>query len=238
MPKPVGVVYVHHDAGSFLSPPTPTIQAIQRQHQDVNGWSDIAYQEWIAYNGDVYEGRGFGVVDGATAGQGGDSLSICLQGNFENVLPDARQIQSLVNRIVACAQEGRLSPGFQILAHRQAPPHYNKAGVNLNATACCGKWLVERLPEIRTRVAASLHPTPVPDPTDPSEEDIDMGYIRYNLNHPPQGEPGVWLVGPGGDRFAPPAALLAEIEASGAIRFTVTCSTPESCQQFIDGHPG
>lgn len=231
MPKPVDVVYIHHDAGAFMSPPTPTIQGIQRVHQDVQGWRDIAYQEWVAYTGDVYEGRGFGVTDGATAGQSGKSLSICLQGNFENVIPTSDQITSVVNRIVAAAQEGRLSPGFRIHAHQQAPPYY-KDGKNLNATQCCGKWLLERLPEIRARVAKSLAPPPAPD----LPEESAM-YIRYDLD--PAGtnsQPTVWLVHATG-RFAPSADLLGAIEASGAITRTVTCNAAAS-KQFLDGHPG
>lgn len=192
MPKPVDTLYVHHDAGQLMSDPPPTIRQIQRTHQDVQEWRDIAYQEWIAYNGDVFEGRGFGVTDGATAGQSGHSLSICLQGNFESVIPPARQIDSLVTRIVAAAQEGRLSPGFRILAHQQAPAYYRN-GTNLNATACCGKWLLERLPEIRERVNAALHPIPIPDPTDP-EDDMTPFYIRYDLHPKNSSQVGVWLV--------------------------------------------
>lgn len=236
MPKPVDVIYVHHDAGPLLSDPVTTIRGIQRVHQDVQGWRDIAYQEWVAHDGDVFEGRGFGVTDGATAGQSGKSLSICLQGNFENVIPPAVQITSVVNRIVAAAQEGRLSANFRILAHQQAPPYY-KDGTNLNATQCCGKFLLERLPEIRRRVIASLDPTPPPTPPTPDPQENDAMYIRYDLDPAAtRGQPAVWLVHASG-RFAPPKDLLGAIEASGAICHTVTCNAAATIA-FFDSHPG
>lgn len=196
MPKPVDVIYVHHDAGAFMSDPVSTIQGIQRLHQ-AGDYNDIAYHEWVSYTGDVFEGRGFGVKDGATGCQGGKSLSICVQGNFDNVIPTRVQIDAIVARIVAAAQEGRLSPGFKILAHQQAPPCWKNGG-NTNATACCGKHLLAELPTIRARVASALNPPPLPDPTPsptptPSPED-DMApfYVRYDL-HSSQ-SPAVWLV--------------------------------------------
>jgi hypothetical protein len=205
MPKPVAVLYVHHDAGQFMSDPVPTIQGIQRLHQDVHHWSDIAYQEWIAYTGDAFEGRGFGVVDGATGCQGGESLSICMQGNFENVIPARAQIDTLVARIVAAAQEGRLSKGFQILAHNQAPPCKTSTTSNTNATQCCGKHLISELPEIRRRVALALSPPPAndiptPSPTPTPEDDMAPFYVHYKLH--PQNASGVgeWLVDWTGDK--------------------------------------
>lgn len=160
---PVDVVYVHHDTAPLLADPLATIRQHQRDHIVNKGWRDLAYQEWIANNGDVYEGRGFRVRDGATGCQGGVSLSICLQGNFEAVVPTRAQLDSLVTRIVAAARQGLLAPGFKILAHQDAPPCRASWTSNTNATACCGKHLIAELPAVRERVAAALAPDPEPE---------------------------------------------------------------------------
>lgn len=170
---PVDVVYVHHDAGHLTSDPYATIRSEQRDHMYRQGWLDLAYQKWIAHTGDVFDGRGFTIQDGATGCQGGVSLSICLQGNFENVLPTRAQINALVDAIVDAFRDGYLTDDFEILPHNEAPVCPASWTSNTNATLCCGKHLIAKLPEIRERVSAELYgdppaPPPLPDPPEGS----------------------------------------------------------------------
>jgi hypothetical protein len=222
MARPVSQVYVHHSAGSAGKDHAATVRSIQAQHMDVQGWSDIAYHELVAPDGDVYEGRGLDWQGGATQGQNSTSVAWCLLGNFEveDVTPAA--VDALCVRIAQAARDGRLSPGFRIDGHRDA-----------NATACPGSRLYALLPSIRQRVALLLAPKPTPEPEDPEM------YVRYNLDPATAtaaSQPAVWLVCALG-RFAPPADLLGAIEQSGAVRHTVTCSQAAT-RQFLDGHPG
>jgi N-acetylmuramoyl-L-alanine amidase len=157
MKKPAREVVIHHSTTPLLLDGAQACRNVQNFHMDTQGWSDIAYQELVHANGDVYEGRGFDVQGGATKGYNSTSLAICALGNFDTTIPPAALITSIANRIVAAAQERRLTVDFGIVAHRDR-----------NATECCGDYLYERLPEIRARVAASLHPAPTPTPLPPT----------------------------------------------------------------------
>lgn len=167
--RPSAGVIIHHSVTPKGAPLVPTMREIQRQHMHVQGWFDFAYQEAVHDNGDVAEGRGFDVQSGAT-GQPWDRthLTIVALGNYETDQPSAALIASLVERIVTAAQERRLVAGFTITAHRDH-----------GSTACCGRFLYSRLPEIRQRVADALNPTPAPPPTPepPTEEDLTMKHV-------------------------------------------------------------
>ena len=88
-------MYVHHSAG----PQNQTPNSIQNYHMDSRGWSDIAYN-WLVYdNGDIYEGRGWGVIGGATKGENSRSHSVCYVGNTQHDIPSDKAKQS-INAII------------------------------------------------------------------------------------------------------------------------------------------
>jgi len=62
---------------------------------DTRGWSDIAYSFLVHQNGDIYEGRGWGIAGGHTAGYNSVSHAFCLIANTENTTPTDAAIQSL-----------------------------------------------------------------------------------------------------------------------------------------------
>jgi peptidoglycan recognition protein len=150
MPRPVRLVYVHHTAGPVGGDPAATVRAVQAQHMDRQGWSDIAYQELVAPDGTVFEGRGFDVQGGATQGRNSTSLAICALGNYDVTTVPAPILDAIAARIAAAARGGFLAGGFVIAGHRDA-----------NATACPGRNLYDALPAIRRRVADLLAPAPV-----------------------------------------------------------------------------
>jgi hypothetical protein len=118
---------------------------------DSRGWNDIAYSFLVDDDGTIYEGRGVGVAGGHTAGDNTRSHAACLMGNFEARQPTDAAVDSLV----WLARRG-LDDRWWVPTcggHRDAPG----AG-----TACPGRFLYARLPEVRARVAS--------DP----EEDFDM----------------------------------------------------------------
>lgn len=56
------------------------VKGIQNYHMDSNGWSDIAYNWLVARNGDVFEGRGWGVMSAATLHHNDHTQAICFLG--------------------------------------------------------------------------------------------------------------------------------------------------------------
>lgn len=223
MARPVPTVYIHHSATPLMAPGAGTMRSIQQQHIDVQGWADIAYQECVDYHGDVYEARGFDVQGGATKGQNAVSLAICALGNYDNTAVPSAVIQSIVTRIVAAAQEGRLSVGFQIKGHKDA-----------YATACPGRYLYERLPEIRNRVADTL----APHPPIPPEDDADM-YFIYRLHKDALGanEAVDWIVPPNGPKFHCPSTHYTKaLERAGAHVIDLT-SNADASKVFRNAHP-
>jgi len=72
--------FIHHSAG----PITQTVQQIQNFHMGYErDWSDIAYSHLVNWKGQIFEGRGWGVVGGSTKGYNSRSHSVCYIGNTE-----------------------------------------------------------------------------------------------------------------------------------------------------------
>jgi hypothetical protein len=160
MALPAQGVIVHHSVGNPSTPIEQAMRDIQHLHQVRNGWFDFAYQEAVDVHGNAAEGRGFNVRSGATGRPwDGTHLTICALGNFDTTAPSDPLVNALVNRIVAAARDGKLVQGFTITGHRDH-----------NATACPGRFLHARLPEIRRRVATHLTSPPTPTPI--SEDDM------------------------------------------------------------------
>lgn len=125
---------------------------------DSRGWADIAYSFLIGDDGTIFEGRGFGVVGGHTAGDNSTSHALCLLGNFQGRRPTAAALDSLV----WLAKHGR-DRGFWIPTlggHRDAPGA---------STACPGNHLYALLPELRSRVNGSSAPEPSSPKPEPKE---------------------------------------------------------------------
>ena len=82
--------------------PAEVARSIQRYHQRTRGWSDVAYQEMIALDGTVLEGRGFGIRSAANGGRWLNSKygAICLlMGPGQD--PSDAMIEQTRNRIDA-----------------------------------------------------------------------------------------------------------------------------------------
>jgi hypothetical protein len=105
--KPARIV-VHHshtpDTDQFSG--DRTIRAIQRVHQDENGWADIAYHFLISPDGAyVYEGRPVQVIGAHCGGKvppGGQrnfgntgSIGICCIGNYDAETPAPQLLETL-----------------------------------------------------------------------------------------------------------------------------------------------
>lgn len=85
-PSRVQGVVLHH-SGVRNGPRGPAaVKAFERYHMDTRKWKSIAYNFLVDHDGVIYEGRGPGVVGGATKGWNSRSESICFVGwGFEPV---------------------------------------------------------------------------------------------------------------------------------------------------------
>lgn len=86
-------IVVHHSASADVS-----ADQIHQWHLN-KGWSGIGYHYVIRKSGDIEPGRPVDTVGAHTIGYNGDSIGICLTGNFQQHSPSPEQITSLVKLI-------------------------------------------------------------------------------------------------------------------------------------------
>jgi len=122
------------------------------------GYVDLEYTRVIDTDGTVYESRGIGRNTAATGGttngvaNNARSHALCAMGNFETMMPS----DALLNAIAACVAD--LHAAGAIATARITGPHRDAPG---NATACCGRHLIDRIGDINARVGG-VTPTPPP----------------------------------------------------------------------------
>jgi hypothetical protein len=86
-PEKVTHLFLHHTTGANLDVPA-WMRGIQSFHQGQRGWSDIAYNWLVSPDGDVYEGRGWTVQGGHTAGWNSRSVAVAYLGNGDRTVPN------------------------------------------------------------------------------------------------------------------------------------------------------
>lgn len=104
-------IILHHSASPDVS--TATIHGWHLQR----GWSGIGYHFVIRQDGSIEEGRPVDTI-GAHAGPpaNGDSIGICLAGNFMEYSPAGLQLQSLV-QLIAYLRE-TYQADLEVLRHK------------------------------------------------------------------------------------------------------------------------
>lgn len=153
--------FVIHHTGEFVDEtrnPYELMRAIYSYHTITRGWGDIGYNYVIDKQGNIYEGRAGGPksIGAHTAYHNLGSLGISLMGNFQYEYPTSRQIQVLTLLLAEHSNRFRINPlgssqflqinSDNITSHRDIarPGH---------GTACPGRNLHARLPEIRKEAA-------------------------------------------------------------------------------------
>ncbi|XP_055851971.1 peptidoglycan-recognition protein LB-like [Episyrphus balteatus] len=132
--SPVPYVIVHHTA----SPPAcythlacqNALRSMQRTHQLVNGWDDIGYNFLIGADGEIYEGRGFGVQGAHAPGYNYRSIGICLIGNWSDSVPPQEMLDKMKELINYGVEKGHIQRNYRLHGHGQ-----------VKATECPGKAL-------------------------------------------------------------------------------------------------
>ncbi|GGN72879.1 hypothetical protein GCM10011579_050440 [Streptomyces albiflavescens] len=170
----VEAVFVHHTAGTndYTCADSPAIiRAIFVYHVQTNGWNDVGYNFFVDKCGTVFEGRAGGVdkrVRGAhTYGFNGVSSGISLLGDYENGGTPTPEALSAIADVAAwkLSLDG-VDPQAQVTLTAAGDTGVYKSGEKATlhtisghrdgyATLCPGQVLYDRLPDIRTRAAAS-----------------------------------------------------------------------------------
>lgn len=167
--------FVHHtvNANDYTKDQVPSIlRGIYAYHTQSRGWSDIGYNFLVDRFGRIWEGRYGGVdkpvVGAHTVGYNEESFAMSAIGNYEIAQPS----QAMINAYAAlfawklslagiAADDPKIWVQDRYLqainGHRDA-----------DQTACPGKYLYAKLPEIRKLAAAIQQGAPTSEPPPPS----------------------------------------------------------------------
>ena len=169
--------FVHHtvNANSYTKEQVPSImRGIYAYHTQSRGWSDVGYNFLVDRFGQIWEGRYGGVdrpvVGAHTLGYNEEAFAMSAIGNFEEAQPSAAMLEAYsalfawklsLHDIAADDPKRWVDDRYlpAINGHRDA-----------GSTACPGKYLYAKLPEIRKRAAAiqdGAEPTEPPEPVGP-----------------------------------------------------------------------
>uniref|UniRef100_W8BZR2 Peptidoglycan-recognition protein LE n=2 Tax=Ceratitis capitata TaxID=7213 RepID=W8BZR2_CERCA len=117
--KPVKLVIVSHTATESSEKQAINIRIIrdiQCFHIESREWNDIAYNFLVGCDGNVYEGRGWGVVGAHTIGYNSKSMGIAFIGCFMRHLPSDAAMNSCKNFLKKGVEEGHLAPDYKLIA--------------------------------------------------------------------------------------------------------------------------
>ncbi len=164
----VRFIIVHHEAGSNTATNfTQTVRNIYLLHTQTNGWNDIGYNFVIAQNGTIFDGRdGQGRLDGDNVlgahfcGKNGNTMGICLLGNYQTSVEPTSQALASLARLISwkMVKEGLDNPMARGI-HAQGTPDQSTINVISGhrdgcATDCPGDNVYKRMQEIRQSVLA------------------------------------------------------------------------------------
>lgn len=171
----VKVGFVHHTVSSSSyskAQAADQVRSLYRYFTEGRGYSDIAYNFFVDRFGRLFEGRYGGmdkpVVGGHTAGLNNDSFAVSAMGDFENVKQSDAKMDAITESVAklmawklglsgrnpggkdTLVSTGSLNSGFWEKGERAT---LNRVSGHEDAgnTACPGKFLYARVPDIRAR---------------------------------------------------------------------------------------
>src|SRR5690625_842923 len=121
--------YVHH----HMAHESWDVHDVHDFHMNGNGWFGLGYNFWIAFDGTIYEGRGWN-VGAHVSGYNSRTIGIGYQGNFETQQMTDKQVEAGKDLIAYLDKE--LGRNIQSVGHG-----------DLASTACPGKNF--RMDEVR-----------------------------------------------------------------------------------------
>ncbi|XP_065163370.1 peptidoglycan-recognition protein SC2-like [Atheta coriaria] len=135
--RPAPYVVIHHSATRSCFSEAKCkrlVKSFQNFHMDTRKWDDIAYNFVIGQDGNVYEGRGWGLTGSHATSYNKFSVGICIAGTFTDYLPNEKAMNALKQLINYGVVTGEIKDDYKLIGHRQA-----------TATECPGKTLYETL---------------------------------------------------------------------------------------------
>ena len=165
---------VHHSAGFNSSDNFPAVVAYYWDlHVNTNGWDDIGYNWLIDAEGVIYEGRGDERLGAHFSCMNGNTVGICMIGDFRNVDPSAAAVQKLKDWLAWEACSKGIDPAMR---HIHQPSQLNLRSISGHrdgntatavgcpkGTVCPGGRLYSQLDAIAADVAAYACLNGVPD---------------------------------------------------------------------------
>lgn len=106
----------HVPASATVSEEREAVRAIERYHEENNGWSDIAYPFLIFQSGRAYEGRGWFRSGAHTAGRN-DKPAFCFVINGDDYVPTDAAWETGRQIIAEGIQVGALTSDYTLSGH-------------------------------------------------------------------------------------------------------------------------
>lgn len=107
------------------------------------GYVDLEYSIVVDNDGQLYMSRGIGRDPAATGGRNSISHAICAMGNYEHDAVSDRLLDGIASAALYLYANGGLQRAAITGPHRDAPE---------NATACCGRNLIARIPDLNEMI--------------------------------------------------------------------------------------
>jgi len=150
-------IVLHHTGENNITNERPSdemVRAIYYYHTIVKGWGDIGYHYIVGKDGEIFEGKAGGdkVVGAHVYCNNIGTIGVSVMGNFELEETREKQINSLEVLLAQITKYYNIDPDGSSVYHGESFP--NIVGHrDLGATACPGKNLYIKLPQIRKEVA-------------------------------------------------------------------------------------
>ena len=133
-------IVIHHIGSTDQDVSAATVHSWHLQ----NGWSGIGYHYLIRKSGAVEVGRPLDMVGAHCYGENKHTVGVNIVGNFEIGMPTDGQIEAAAALLADLCRRYRIKPNEKtIVGHR-----------DLSATACPGRNLYARLPELIVKTQA------------------------------------------------------------------------------------
>ncbi|XP_055851973.1 peptidoglycan-recognition protein LB-like [Episyrphus balteatus] len=120
---PVEYVVVHHsyipDVCNTTDACKASMRSMQDFHMDDHGWDDIGYNFAVGADGNVYVGRGFGVVGAHAPRYNNKSIGLLLIGNFMEKLPPKPMMEVAQKFIAYAVEHDHVVVNYTLYGHRQ-----------------------------------------------------------------------------------------------------------------------
>lgn len=95
------------------------MRSMQDLHMDFNGWDDIGYTFAIGGDGNVYEGRGYGIVGAHAPHYNDRSIGLLFIGDYVDSMPTPHMLQVAQEFIDYSVAQRQLKPDYTLYGHRQ-----------------------------------------------------------------------------------------------------------------------